>query len=524
MRRCVFFLLLSVPFVFFLSNTADGATVLLRGGRSLEVGSFGFVPFCAVMADDIAVYRMEGGGKVKDISVKRLVLTVDPLTLVREGRLVTTVVFSGLSVKDVVPDSGGTLRVVSTFRSILNPFPADAISVIKADIMVANSGEIGDDRGENISGTVSFGPGCITSAEFRMDYNGIPYLLKLKKELRRPLYILKLSSDGFILEGGAQISGPKLVIEGIKGMFCGVKLSFSGVTDNFKTPLKSETSLLGNARADLGKMRDLADKGKMFVMWPGRTANLAVIVQEIGGLISENGVSGEVHADFTLKGRGLVPSQYSGESNFLSDEIIFRDMKLEKVEGKVSAFRNNVNVPFFRADFYGGEIEGAVYCELRGDGTKYEARITARDIDFGAMMGDTGEKKSVLDMSFLIKGMAGMPESRSGKGSIAIMGGKLEKRAVLKPLADHIESLFGGEAAISGARSDIYIEGNRVIADNFTLWGNGFYLTSKGTVQGDGKLALEFAVFSRPAGEHVCTAFLKGTLENPEWTFERMMR
>jgi hypothetical protein len=346
------------------------------------------------------------------------------------------------------PDLGGTntgsLRPRS-LRMIMNGTPVEFASVSGSIDFTGTDGRLHDLRliASDWSGTVdgswfsSSGGSTALQTTFTLESSGLPddLVAVFPSDLREVLADLKLTAKGPVEVSDAQLSAT---------------FSDQGDLAAFKS---GGRVTLRDARLDVGVTVDNADTTLQYSVT--RTTPDVPPAFEIWALLDSLTVSGVSMSN----GRVRVASGAGQE----------------------------VLIPLISADCHGGRIAGTATVSASENGRRsYVAQLSAGDLRFASVLSDfqtvsphdptqtpraqlADESRGRLGMNLALTGFTNDPDSRRGRGTATIGGGRVVDIPLLVPLVRLSNLQLPWSERLDYAFGDFYVDGRQMIFDELSV-------------------------------------------------------
>ncbi|MFH1664958.1 MAG: hypothetical protein ABIA77_02305, partial [Candidatus Omnitrophota bacterium] len=509
---------------------------------TVEIASLKYIPFRSFSIKGIAVYS-DKDKQDRVFFAHKLAIAVDLMALIKDKRLVTDINVEDLSTRNLLYETTGRFRTFSrkapSYRDVLDPSLLDLITIIKAKTSIKQTGKIGDDYGEDISGIIKLDKMVLSEVDIQLTYNDVLYFFTLNKgpsEGAAQKYELKISSEEVDAECDLETRGKDLFIRDLKGEVYRQDISLTGEIKNFTDPSNARYFVNGDLETFLENMVFLREKPHLTASLPGRFKMFSAPAAKAGNIIGKYGISGHVTTKFQVKGKGLKLRSYYAAADISAEDIKVGDLLIKNVNGAVNANNTQIYLSGMKGSLCGGRLNMDLKMELFRADLPYSLKLELKGLDLSGMPRDTksgGSIAGICDIELLLSGKAVSPEMTAGRGGIRIREADLDTVPVIRSFLEgtgvSVMEQPGGtriKAGIDQLRADFMVGNGRLTTGNLIASGDGIYAAAKGYVGFDGVLSLKCTSRVRRSsaieegsweGERVDISYLHGTLSDPKW-------
>jgi len=503
--------------------------------KTLEINRANYIPFKGVKINGITLYKDKSKSE-KIIYISRAYIQFPIIPLITKKMFSPLITFSGVEIADITasgsfglsisiePLSGGP----STFLSALSEISIRSLSLTSKRFSL-----------RNMTGNITVDPVLIKAEKMDFIINGVPCSLSFsifdpvkKKGLELSLFSKEINANLKIekTEDAYKISSLKGTFRNSSFDFMGeVPLAiFDGADESNAT---QEITLYGKTDIDFADIalfiRD--DKGKSFID----------IVKPEGKL---------KNAVYFKRAIGKDASYELGIKMDAENLKVWR-AAIDKFHTEIRVKNDLIEVPVVKVNLYGGIIFSTTFVNLGDKYKPYEIKCRMTNIDIARILKETdlGKRniRGLVSSEFLLKGDASNLSTTEGHGRIVVNNANLGPMPILTPLLGNIYGYFQRlmpdlkKIDITKGSCDFYVTNRKVVTENLTLWGDIVSLHAKGYIDFDKNLNFEVEneVLEPESveggdwqvqmqqlvvqfGKLISKAYLKGTLQNPKWTFE----
>lgn len=216
-------------------------------------------------------------------------------------------------------------------------------------------------------------------------------------------------------------------------------------------------------------------------------------------------------------------------------------------------------IPVFEADAHTGRIAGTARIAPAAGGAglrRYEASVRAAGVNFGSLLADLtprpaeGERpiapgtepasgapatdRGLVDASLSIEGLVGAPDTRIGRGSATVSGGRVIRLPLLLQLIELSNLQIPSGEPLDEARAAFYIDGDTVTFEDLGVASGAVDIVGRGSLRwSDLGLDLRFTSRSKRRlllvsdlleglRDELATISVTGTLAEPDFGVEQL--
>lgn len=505
----------------------------IRSGLESEMGkmtdgkvvidSVGYYPPFSFGMNGIEITPNDPRDEKSDID--RLILTIDPFTLIRDKRLTSIIGIQRFRKGDIIwsAEIKTMSRPAKDYVSLMDPFLLESVSVLNAEL------KVGHLKLKDILGTLDIKNGKVSGGKMDFGYDRRHYFLIFKADDEgAKRYNLSFRTNNLSVTCKIAKEPGKVIIETLKGMFYIMKFNLYGELKN-PTSSKSELTLDGTVQASL--------------------EGISSLPEGLGKFGREHKLSGVIRSTVNLKAPEPDINLLDIEGNLFADKLKFDHMKVEEINTKWTIKNGRFSAPVVNAKIYGGHLSGRLTVDIEENYLPYRSELKLTSMDFGDFIYDATKKKvsvygtMLADLS--VCGLAMKPDSIDGFGSMKIYDAGLGPMPIVTPLLGNLylslENYFPNKYKINitSFSMDFLVKDRRIESENIKLGSKVAEINAEGYMDFDGKIDFSlqnelrdpqsddfsgWQISLRRAitelGRNLGKAHVRGTFSEPEWDFD----
>jgi hypothetical protein len=497
-----------------MGKMADGKVV---------IDSVGYYPPFSFGMNGIEITPNDPRDEKSDID--RLILTIDPFTLVKDKRLTSVIGIQRFRKGDIIwsAEIKTTSRPAADYISIMDPFLLESVSVLNAEL------KIGHLKLKDILGTLDIKNGKVSGGKMDFGYDNKHYFLIFKADDEgAKRYNVSFRTNNLSVTCKIAKKPGKVIIETLKGMFYIMKFNLYGEILN-PTSSKSELTLDGTVQTSL--------------------EGISSLPEGLGKFGREHRLSGVIRSTVNLRAPEPDINLLDIEGNLFADKLKFDQMKVEEINTKWTVKNGRFSAPAVNAKAYGGHLSGRLTVDIEENYLPYRSELKLTSLDFGDFIYDATKKKvsvyGTMEADLSVCGLAMKPDSIDGFGSMRIHDAGLGPMPIVTPLLGNIyvslENYFPNKYKINinSFSMDFLVKDRRIESENINLGSKVAAINAEGYMDFDGKIdfSLQNELRDPPGdefsgwqislrraitelGRNLGKAHVHGTLNEPEWDFD----